>query len=512
MNSNVRPLTISQLANIALDNLWDESKELKSYLRMAEKLRKEGQQALDLKDYEASFVKFARAASLVMEYLPQHRDYTTLLNADQRNNLNLNGLDMMSRMAEIKPILIKKIADWDARPPEEVKTKPKGEVRFLPQKTYLPSEEDYWESMQKMNISGNKKGTELRKVAALDAAQKAAAAGDEERLRRQRQKEDEEREKMLRQQEEEHAKHLRRQEEMRQREEEIRKRREMQKREQEGIAKRQMEADGTRREILQTISANNPGVTVGSRPITPPPVRLPLENPAVYDGDTTDSDSPQKTRHPRIEYPTRPSRSGSIPPPVTTASLPPAQARIQYPQLMTQHQQHQGYMPFEGDARVSYPTNLLSRPSLTQTVPLHGIPQPQPASGPSQTYPSYPGPSRPAPPLPHPPQPQAQSRPLPQQQQQQTPPRLSKDGLRQVNVPRECLSRFVNIAMVNTSKNLETCGLLLGKDRGNKFAVTTLLIPKQHATSDTCAMDEEELVMQFTEERGLITLGWTHLD
>jgi STAM-binding protein len=40
--------------------------------------------------------------------------------------------------------------------------------------------------------------------------------------------------------------------------------------------------------------------------------------------------------------------------------------------------------------------------------------------------------------------------------------------------------------------------------------VTTLLIPKQHSTSDTCTMDEEELVMQFTEERSLISLGWIH--
>jgi hypothetical protein len=55
---------------------------------------------------------------------------------------------------------------------------------------------------------------------------------------------------------------------------------------------------------------------------------------------------------------------------------------------------------------------------------------------------------------------------------------------------------------------METCGLLLGRDKGTKFVVSTLLIPKQHSTSDTCTMDEEELVMRFTEERGLITLGW----
>ena len=80
--------------------------------------------------------------------------------------------------------------------------------------------------------------------------------------------------------------------------------------------------------------------------------------------------------------------------------------------------------------------------------------------------------------------------------------------LKNVSVPRDCLPKFLSIAALNTARNRETCGLLLGKDKGNKFAVTTLLIPKQHSTSDTCTMDEEELVMEFTEERSLITLGW----
>lgn len=81
-------------------------------------------------------------------------------------------------------------------------------------------------------------------------------------------------------------------------------------------------------------------------------------------------------------------------------------------------------------------------------------------------------------------------------------------NLKNVNFPRDCLHRFLSIAAVNTSMNRETCGLLLGKDKGSKYVVTTLLVPKQHSTSDTCTMDEEELVMMFTEERSLITLGW----
>ncbi|KAF8157557.1 hypothetical protein K438DRAFT_1620897, partial [Mycena galopus ATCC 62051] len=87
--------------------------------------------------------------------------------------------------------------------------------------------------------------------------------------------------------------------------------------------------------------------------------------------------------------------------------------------------------------------------------------------------------------------------------------------LRTVLLPQVTLPRFLAIASGNTARNLETCGLLLGREvvRGDsrtRYVVETLLIPKQHATSDTCTMDEEEGVLGFTEERGLITLGWIH--
>ncbi|KAJ6595249.1 hypothetical protein DFH09DRAFT_855537, partial [Mycena vulgaris] len=45
---------------------------------------------------------------------------------------------------------------------------------------------------------------------------------------------------------------------------------------------------------------------------------------------------------------------------------------------------------------------------------------------------------------------------------------------------------------------------------GARFVVEALFISKQHATGDTCTMDEEEGVLGFAEERGLITLGWIH--
>lgn len=109
--------------------------------------------------------------------------------------------------------------------------------------------------------------------------------------------------------------------------------------------------------------------------------------------------------------------------------------------------------------------------------------------------------------------------------------------LKTVVLPREVLPRFLAIASLNTNANIETCGLLLGNEVGvdggaehgrwhnesgnderenvgegmkkkSEYVVTTLLIPKQRATSDTCTMDGEELVLEFVDQRSLITLGW----
>lgn len=163
-----------------------------------------------------------------------------------------------------------------------------------------------------------------------------------------------------------------------------------------------------------------------------------------------------------------------------------------------------------------YPSAALPRP----TSYTYGPPQPQHHSsysasspyGVPSPYTAYPpGPSRQAPVVPPtvPPGPPRQdesriSKPNPKARAEDPVP----GELKNVSVPRDCLPKFLSIAAINTARNRETCGLLLGKDKGNKFAVTTLLVPKQHSTSDTCTMDEEELVMEFTEERSLITLGW----
>lgn len=208
---------------------------------------------------------------------------------------------------------------------------------------------------------------------------------------------------------------------------------------------------------------------------------------------------------------------------------------------MSQHQRGQGYVPslqsmfsslslnnpgpdssllFNPRPANDLYANILPKPSTSVQAASqyrHGFPTPD--SHPYQYQPQNngqrgPSPSgaRPPPPIP----PKEALSPPPGPAPGHTVPRIvpstSKDPsireLKTVRLPKDCLPKFVSIARVNTLQNKETCGLLLGKDKGNKFVVSTLLIPKQRSTSDTCTMDEEELVLQFTEERHLITLGW----
>lgn len=88
-SASKKPATIATLAERALENIWDENKELKYFLRIAERSRKEGKEFYKRGDLENAFVSFARAATLVLEKLPTHRDYKRLLSESQRENLML---------------------------------------------------------------------------------------------------------------------------------------------------------------------------------------------------------------------------------------------------------------------------------------------------------------------------------------------------------------------------------------------------------------------------------------
>lgn len=84
-----RPATIAELAAKAQENLWDPNKPLKHWLRAAEKSRRTAEAYVESGDYERGFIEFARAATIVLEKLPYHREYSTLLNPDQRQNLGM---------------------------------------------------------------------------------------------------------------------------------------------------------------------------------------------------------------------------------------------------------------------------------------------------------------------------------------------------------------------------------------------------------------------------------------
>ncbi|TFK28275.1 hypothetical protein FA15DRAFT_665497 [Coprinopsis marcescibilis] len=613
-----RPASIAELAEKALDTTWDERRELKHYLRIAEKYSKEGKELAKQGDLETAFILLAKAATLVLEKLPTHRNYQKQLNQSQRNNLSLNGQDILDQLSALKPVLVDRFDKWLKAHPDGVDNDKTPEAKNV----HLPQDDPRVQA-----LANATRLQEEDKIRARHREQQRRAA-EEAALWRQQREESSRRDAEAKERKRDvavaaarraanpnpngygsqhtvvmvepgasnypqepgtslhsgaslHSRepgaslHQQQQDEFKRREEEIMNRRLEQKRkEQDDIAARQYAADDAVRALRQDMGSLSLGSAGASQPYVPNiatptsaryhqpytptthssfasptphtpisypslegPVIMPLENPLGYEGDSTDSESVQRhhefhrraTRSPRQHNNRAPVPMASVVPPITTTSPPPQQQRIDYPRLMSPHQQRQGYYPSlnsmftpEHNAQMSssllfdsratnemYPPNLL--PS-TSTQAYYNPPHPSrtsvpvPPPPPPTQYPGYPGPSRPAPPV-----------PPPQVTPTAGPNRVSRAGqsddkpsLKQVTFPRETLSRFLTIAKVNTVNNRETCGLLLGKDKGHKFVVTTLLIPKQHSTSDTCTMDEEELVLEFTEERNLITLGWIH--
>jgi STAM-binding protein len=91
-------------------------------------------------------------------------------------------------------------------------------------------------------------------------------------------------------------------------------------------------------------------------------------------------------------------------------------------------------------------------------------------------------------------------------------------GLRRLSIPSSVLSTFLELARPQTNRKIETCALLLGTQRERfgssavqELVVEVLLVPKQKGTSDTCQMEQEEMVVEVQLERGLIALGWVSL-
>jgi STAM-binding protein len=258
----------------------------------------------------------------------------------------------------------------------------------------------------------------------------------------------------------------------------------------------------------------------------------PLQDPSILQTELQDQSStpiwqenhtPTATRSHRPLYQQQPS-------PLDMSFSP--NIHIQYPQLMSAHQRAQGYHPSvlfgspqtnrgsgsssfynitlpQQATPIKYPprTNSMAQPQYSPAPPPASVHPPQAAAS-NPGYPMYDntGPSRTS----RSQQPAVSGTHKRQSSMQEIPNHPL--GFRPIDMPAELLDRFLGVARLNTLRKIETCGLLLGKPRGAGFTISTLLIPEQRGTPDTCIMESEELVVEFSTGRDMLTLGWVRTD
>ncbi|KVH97812.1 JAB1/Mov34/MPN/PAD-1, partial [Cynara cardunculus var. scolymus] len=83
--------------------------------------------------------------------------------------------------------------------------------------------------------------------------------------------------------------------------------------------------------------------------------------------------------------------------------------------------------------------------------------------------------------------------------------------LKDVHISTQLLNGFLEVAKDNTSKDLETCGVLGAFLKERTYYVTTLIIPKQDATSSSCQAVNEEEIFAIQNEQSLVPVGWIHV-
>ncbi|KAI3737998.1 hypothetical protein L2E82_28016 [Cichorium intybus] len=86
----------------------------------------------------------------------------------------------------------------------------------------------------------------------------------------------------------------------------------------------------------------------------------------------------------------------------------------------------------------------------------------------------------------------------------------TSNGYQHLHIPLKMMQDFLRLAQENTKKNLETCGVLAGSLKNRVFHITTLIIPKQESTSDSCQTLNEEDIFEVQDKRSLFQLGWIH--
>ncbi|ONI30471.1 hypothetical protein PRUPE_1G253200 [Prunus persica] len=79
----------------------------------------------------------------------------------------------------------------------------------------------------------------------------------------------------------------------------------------------------------------------------------------------------------------------------------------------------------------------------------------------------------------------------------------SSTVLRDVHISANLMEDFLGLAKDNTEKDLETCGTLGAFLKNGTFYVTTLIIPKQECTSNSCQATNDEEVFSIQNEQSL---------
>ncbi|KIM53982.1 hypothetical protein SCLCIDRAFT_404930 [Scleroderma citrinum Foug A] len=339
-----RPLSIAELADRALHNLWDPSRSLKQWLKAADGFRKAGRSYVDAGDLEAAFVEFAKAATIILEKLPTHKEYYTLLSPTQRHNLGINGQHILENLGDLKPTLVDRYERWASRNPEEAArarataeqaAKQSDEYRDVGR--YRSQDESGWKAQEAARRdSGRRREEEKRRDEyrnrppvdqgtpdqpirlqidtrarkhedAIAAARRAASSSSGEHHRQERTPESTTPEDAARRR----------------------------PREQQGILKRQQEAEAASRVARRTYSTPTAHV---AGPSTLIPQRSTIEEPSYEDAIPLSMPLESPTRDP-VNKP-QSVKHLSYPLPVTTTS--PAPSDVRYPQLMSQHQRLQG--------------------------------------------------------------------------------------------------------------------------------------------------------------------------
>ncbi|KMZ64692.1 STAM-binding protein [Zostera marina] len=80
----------------------------------------------------------------------------------------------------------------------------------------------------------------------------------------------------------------------------------------------------------------------------------------------------------------------------------------------------------------------------------------------------------------------------------------------EVHISTNMMDVFMRLAKSNTSKNLETCGILAGSLKNRKFYLMALIIPKQESTANSCNATNEEEIFEYQDKKSLFPLGWIH--